>query len=60
MRALPAQQVLAAARGNGVSWPVVDGWVLPTDQYPMYEAGNFNDVPVLVGYNSDEGASFSA
>ena len=24
----------------------------------MYESGNFNDVPVLVGYNSDEGASF--
>ena len=58
LRALPASQVLAAARGNGVSWPVVDGWVLPSDQYPMYESGNFNDVPVLVGYNSDEGASF--
>jgi para-nitrobenzyl esterase len=58
MRALPAAQVLAAARGNGVAWPVVDGWVLPSDQYPMYQAGRFNDVPVMVGYNSDEGASF--
>ncbi|MEO8307987.1 MAG: carboxylesterase family protein [Pseudomonadota bacterium] len=58
LRALPAQQVLAAARGKGVSWPVVDGWVLPSDQYPMYEARRFNDIPVLVGYNSDEGASF--
>ena len=58
LRALPASQVLAAARGNGVSWPVVDGWVLPSDQYPLYESGRFNDVPVLVGYNSDEGASF--
>jgi para-nitrobenzyl esterase len=58
LRALPAPQVLAAARGNGVSWPVVDGWVLPSDQYPLYEARRFNDVPVLVGYNSDEGASF--
>jgi para-nitrobenzyl esterase len=58
LRALSPQQVQAAARGNGVSWPVVDGWVLPGDQYPMYESGNFNDVPVLVGYNSDEGASF--
>jgi len=58
LRALPAPQVLAAARGNGVSWPVVDGWVLPSDQYLLYESGHFNDVPVLVGYNSDEGASF--
>ena len=24
----------------------------------MYEAGKFNDTPILVGYNSDEGASF--
>ncbi|MEO8314589.1 MAG: carboxylesterase family protein, partial [Pseudomonadota bacterium] len=58
LRALPAQQVQAAARGIGVSWPVVDGWAVPADQYPLYESGKFNDVPVLVGYNSDEGASF--
>ncbi|MEO6187072.1 MAG: carboxylesterase family protein, partial [Steroidobacteraceae bacterium] len=58
LRALTPQQVQAAARGNGVSWPVVDGWVVPADQYPLYEARRFNDVPVLVGYNSDEGASF--
>src|ERR1019366_10369801 len=34
-------------------------WVIPDDQYRLYEAGRFNDTPVLVGYNSDEGASFS-
>lgn len=43
----------------GGAWPVVDGHVIPDDQYRMYEAGNFNDVDVLIGYNSDEGASFS-
>jgi len=32
--------------------------VLPDDQYKMYEAKRFNDTPVLVGYNSDEGLSF--
>jgi len=58
MRRLSAQQVLAAARSNGPSWPVVDGWALPADQYSLYEAGRFNDTPVLIGYNSDEGASF--
>ena len=24
----------------------------------MYEAGNYNDVALLIGYNSDEGDSF--
>ena len=29
------------------------------DQYKLYEAGNYNDVPVLIGTNSDEGAFLS-
>jgi para-nitrobenzyl esterase len=40
-------------------WPITDGFVIPDDQYKLYEAGKYNDVPVLIGYNSDEGASFS-
>ncbi|MDP4275566.1 MAG: carboxylesterase family protein [Bacteroidota bacterium] len=40
-------------------WPIVDGFVIPDDQYKLYEAGKYNDIPVLIGYNSDEGASFS-
>lgn len=39
-------------------WPTVDGYVLPDDQYRMYEAGNYNDVNVLIGTNSDEGVGF--
>jgi para-nitrobenzyl esterase len=46
-------------RGFGGSWPVVDGYVIPDDQHKLYEAGKYNDTPILVGYNSDEGASFS-
>jgi len=42
-----------------MSWPIIDGWVIPDDQYKLYDAGRFNDTPILVGYNSDEGASFS-
>lgn len=45
--------------GSGAAWPIVDGWVIPDDQHGLYEAGNYNDVDVLVGYNSDEGLSFS-
>jgi para-nitrobenzyl esterase len=47
------------SRGFGGSWPIVDGYVIPDDQHNLYEAGKYNDIPILVGYNSDEGASFS-
>lgn len=44
---------------RGLAWPITDGWVIPDDQYKLYEAGKYNETPILVGYNSDEGASFS-
>ena len=40
-------------------WPIVDGYVIVDDQYKLYEAGQYNDVPVLVGTNSDEGSMFA-
>jgi para-nitrobenzyl esterase len=46
-------------RGFGISWPIIDGYVIPDDQHKLYEAGKYNQTPILVGYNSDEGASFS-
>ncbi|HEV7693889.1 MAG TPA: carboxylesterase family protein [Hyphomonadaceae bacterium] len=58
MRAASAADVLAAARGLDVGWPVLDGHVIPDDQHLLYEAGRFNDTPVLIGFNSDEGALF--
>jgi para-nitrobenzyl esterase len=59
LRKLSAEQVLAAGRSQrGSGWPIIDGWVIPDDQYKLYEAGKFNDTPILVGYNSDEGLSF--
>ncbi|MBI1176224.1 carboxylesterase family protein [bacterium] len=45
--------------GSGAAWPIIDGWIIPDDQYKLYEAGKYNDVDILVGYNSDEGLSFS-
>ena len=45
--------------GRGLAWPIIDGYVIPDDQYKLYEAGKYNETPILVGYNSDEGASFS-
>lgn len=39
-------------------WPIIDGYVIPDDQYRLYQKGQYSDVPALIGYNSDEGASF--
>jgi para-nitrobenzyl esterase len=60
-RALRAKKIQDApsASVQGTFWPVADGDVLPGDQYELYLAGNFNDTPILVGTNSDEGAAFS-
>jgi para-nitrobenzyl esterase len=45
-------------RQMGLSRPNMDGWVIVGDQYKLYESGKYNDVPVIAGYNSDEGATF--
>jgi para-nitrobenzyl esterase len=50
---------LPMGMGMGGAWPIVDGVLIPDDQYLLYEKGMYNDIPILVGYNSDEGASFS-
>ncbi|HTL15905.1 MAG TPA: carboxylesterase family protein, partial [Patescibacteria group bacterium] len=54
-----APDKLPAGRSLGSSWPIIDGWVIPDDQYKLYAADKYNDTPILAGYNSDEGASFS-
>ena len=60
-RQLPAE-TLQAALGPGLQtmfWPVFDGNILPGNQYELYLAKRFNDTPVLIGTNSDEGALFA-
>ena len=60
LRALTPEKLLEARRGQrGMAWPIVDGYVIADDQYRLYAAGRFNDTPILVGYNSDEGLSFT-
>ena len=44
---------------GGALWPCYDSYVLKGDPYPMYEAGDYNDVNVLIGTNSDEGSMFT-
>ena len=56
MRQMDAKELT----GNGVNFqgcvPIVDGYVIPEPIYDLYEKGNYNDVPVLIMHNSDEGA----
>ena len=59
LRKLAGRQAPGRRAARAWSWPIIDGWVIPDDQYKLYEAKRYNDTPILVGYNSDEGASFS-
>jgi len=61
LRKIPADKLQTMVpRGFGWTRPNMDGWVIAGDQYKLYEAGQYNDVPVLTGYNSDEGATFGS
>jgi para-nitrobenzyl esterase len=61
LRKLPAEKLQdASQRQAGIMAPNVDGFIIADDQYKLYQAGKYNDVPVIVGYNSDEGANFGA
>ncbi len=60
LRQISPEKLLSdpSVQGGGF-WPIVDGYVIVDDQYKLYEAGKYNDVPVLVGTNSDEGSMFA-
>jgi para-nitrobenzyl esterase len=62
-RALPADKILAGpgtGMVNGQFWPVADGEIIVGDQYELYSQGKFNDTPILIGTNADEGRLFIA
>lgn len=58
LRKLPPNELPMGMEVGG-AWPIIDGYVIPDDQYKLYTNGEYNDVPVLIGYNSDEGLSFT-
>ncbi len=59
LRKMEAMDLCGSNVGFGGFWPCVDGYVITDDQYRLYERGEYNDVPVIVMTNSDEGALFS-
>lgn len=58
LREVDAENLIPRGWTMPGGWPIVDGYVIPDDQFTLYKNGNYNDVPVLIGYNSDEGLSF--
>jgi para-nitrobenzyl esterase len=59
MRAVSAVDVMAAAatpEGRIRTRPVVDGWVLPDTVRAIFTAGQQHPVPVMLGWNADEGS----
>ena len=61
MRAKPGDELLQTAaklnRGFGFG-PNVDGYFLPTDALPIYTQGAQSHIPLLAGWNADEGKMF--
>jgi para-nitrobenzyl esterase len=58
LRAMAAGELLKAANSENVR-AIVDGWVLPQDVATVFGQGKQNDVPLLVGYNADEGTALA-
>jgi para-nitrobenzyl esterase len=61
LRAWSTEQILAAtAKQNGVRFvPVIDGKFLSQSVLDTYQSGKQAKVPLLAGFNRDEGASFA-
>ncbi len=57
MRKMSAED-LQKASGSFSSGPVIDGYVLPANVYSIFDGSKQNDVPLLTGWNGDEGFSF--
>ena len=55
-RGLNAEDIQKALAGpGGVRFrPAADGYVIPSDLYSIYQAGGFNDTPILLGNTSAE------
>jgi para-nitrobenzyl esterase len=65
LRKVPADRITASTfeglpgvYGTGQTLPIVDGYVLPDDSYSLYAKGEQAQVPLLLGYNADEGEYF--
>ena len=58
LRAMKPEELLKSAETETVR-TIVDGWVLPQDVASIFAQGKQNDVPLIVGYNADEGTTLA-
>lgn len=58
LRAKPAEELLKSSESETVR-AIVDGWVLPEEVAAIFTQGKQNDVPLIVGYNADEGTTLA-
>ena len=60
LRAISADDLLSWSQGgNGRFGPIVDGWVLPDTPLALMAKDADNDVPVITGYQANDGLLFS-
>jgi para-nitrobenzyl esterase len=57
LRAIPVEKILDANPGLGF-WPITDGYVVPAHPPEVFGGGQQSDVPLLAGWNKDEGFNF--
>jgi para-nitrobenzyl esterase len=70
LRSMSAEQLLAISEQKKAAdegllepvWarPVVDGWVIPRQQFESLNSGTFKAVPMLLGTNANEGGAYGA
>jgi para-nitrobenzyl esterase len=58
LREAPAEAILAAAPGLGFR-PIIDGRFLPKPPAAVFAAREQSDVPLMAGWNKDEGFNFT-
>ena len=58
LRAMSAENLLKAA-DTETTQAIVDGYVLPQDIATIFAQGRQNDVPLIAGYNADEGTTLA-
>ena len=58
LRAKPAEELLKSSETE-TARAIVDGWVLPDTVAAIFAQGRQNDVPLMVGYNADEGTALA-
>ncbi len=56
LRNMTSEKVLLASQSHRFR-PVKDGWIFPDQIYNVFRDGKYNAVPLMVGFNAEEGTT---